>query len=901
MPGTDPELQPRPSGYRLDGSSITILVCLVVGLGITAFAYRHFIDVDHQRLHERLLRGTQTLAAYSSVSQPAPSFGQTMTALLALQQAVLDGSPLTQELLDAHTWSPQEPSVETTNLRYMPKVELQRASGEFLMQDSSGAWSAFPHIITDSHQEGVRPVSMRGEYFPILLEAAPGLAPGFSILGLNHFHDDQFHVTMDQARDGGVITTRTSFPLVTNVEPNIISHAYIALYTPGPLPTSIAERRTRHTGFISAATFVPAQGFIDFLPQSYLGLEASFIPHTDAWSTVYMDDESGAVLASEKFAYEEFTVDNQRTHILARPSWTLETTLVTNERWWALCIGLLLTTWVCSLLYFFRLRSRNLARQVETSTENLAERSRRLVEMNSALGESEQRYRMLADNVSDVIFTHDAEGICTYISPSITHHNGSHAADYLGQVIYRNFTQVSIGLYRATIAAMNASIAAGTTPAPRTLELQTAALSGGTKTIECKVSVMSGKDGKPAGYMGVARDISERKLNEAEKAALEAAFQQSQKMEAIGTLAGGVAHDFNNLLTGILGHAELLKEGKESLQEATHSVAIIETAALRARELTSQLLGFARKGHYQSVDVNLQQLLHETKNLLKRTISKNINITCDCPESALHVRGDPGQLSQVILNLAVNARDAMPQGGTLGFRLGVVDLDDTKILSAQDALPAGRYCAITVSDTGIGITPENLPHIFEPFFSDKPKGKGTGLGLAMVYGVTRSHGGSVTVSSEKDQGSVFTVYLPLATPEPAADVIAEDRVMAKGQGHVLVIDDEELIRDLAKLMLAKLGYSVELASGGEHGLELFRRHHKRFDLVIVDMNMPNMDGMACVERLVAIDPEVRIVLSTGYSQQDLGDLLHSSNIMGFLQKPYLLQELSQLLASLEAA
>jgi PAS domain S-box-containing protein len=876
-------------------NSFAIFLCCFVGLALSALGYLHFTEVDDSRLQERLLRGTQTLAAFSSVNSNTVDLNKVFTTLGTMQQQVQAGQEITLQFLDSFTYPPDAVTKESVYLRYLPKVGLKQNSKIFEMKNTRGETSEFPLAINDSHMEGVRPAGNQGEYYPILLEASTGEDNRVNVIGLNHFQDTQFHVVMDQARDSGSIVSRTSFPLVTATEPNIISHFYIALYTPGPAPLTIQERRARHTGFLSATAFTPAAGFIDFLPQSYLGLEAAFILHTEAFIADNFDPEVQNILNSGKFEMEEFTTGELRTHIIARPSYTLSNANVTSNRWWALSIGLMLTTWVCSLLWINRNRSIKLAQLVDERTHDLTERGHRL-------SESEARYRMLADNVSDVIFTHDMNGVCTYISPSITQQSGFAVEDYLGKPIHAQMTDVSATKVRNALVNVSELFDASKHPvAERTFESETRCKDGSIKMIESTITLLLDKNGKPLGCLGVSRDITERKKNEEEKAALEAAFHQSQKMEAIGTLAGGVAHDFNNLLTGILGHAELLKSDESPREERSHSVEIIETAALRAKELTSQLLGFARKGYYQSLPVNINQALKESLALLKHTLQKNIKIQVDICEQPLIVTGDPGQISQVFLNLAVNARDAMSNGGTMGFSLAEEVISGNKSTEASPAdreqLPPGKYCRITVTDTGVGIPKENIDRIFEPFFTDKPKGKGTGLGLAMVYGVTRNHGGLVTVNSEPGLGTAFTVLLPLALDVewPLKPVASKQPVT--GRGNILVIDDEDIVRELAEMMLHRLGYAVHLAEDGRKGLLYYQTHGDIIDLVIVDMSMPNMGGLECVQHLTRLNPAVKVILATGYSQDSLGDELNRPNFCGFLQKPFLLQDLSELLAS----
>ncbi len=894
-----PYLGTEPAGRaaRHGISSLVILLCLTVGLTLTYLLYLNFIRLDDERLRERVLRGTQTLAAYSS-APPTPLLVETFGVLAGLRRDLLTNPRMSQDVLDSYWWQPPPPATELISMRYMPKVSWDPSAGRFEMLDVAGDTRPFELTILDALQEGPQPTSsQRSEYFPIATYTDGGR--NLDVLGLNHFYDDTFHLAMDQARDSGLIASRTAFPIGNELELFVVTHYYIALYTAGALPTTVAERSARHTGFVSVTMFSPAESFITYLPDSYRGLETVFLTESEAFSSDNQDAEFKSILDSGKLAHDQFQNGGMTTHIFTRPSLSLERSMTTTNRWWALSIGLLVTMWLCSMLLWIRHNAGKLSRLVNERTQDLAERTRTLSDVNTALRQSETRYRMLADNASDVIFTHDMMGICTYISPSITQQNGYTVEEYVGRPIYAYMSEKSAATVKRVIDQERES--PGSVQFDKAVEYQSWCKDGSVRTLECTLSQLHAADGTPTGFLGVSRDITDRKKNEQEKAVLEEAFRQSQKMEAIGTLAGGVAHDFNNLLTGILGHAELLKDRDSQRPDIEHSVDVIETAAIRAKELTTQLLGFARKGRFQAVPVNINALLGETIALLERTIDKGIRISSIGADEKFIVTGEPSQISQILLNLAVNARDAMPQGGRMIFELDTADIDDNFNIASFDALAPGRYCVISVSDTGIGMTREKLDRIFEPFFTDKPDGKGTGLGLAMVYGVVKNHGGTVRVYSEPGKGTVFKVYLPLT--EVAEDVLPERsfKQPVAGKGRILVVDDEAIIRNLAELMLQKLGYTVVTAEDGQRALDYYRRHWQDIDLVIADMIMPNMGGLDCLRNLKDINPALKAILATGYSHDAIDDKAPNAHILGFLQKPFTFQELSELVASVTQA
>jgi len=383
--------------------------------------------------------------------------------------------------------------------------------------------------------------------------------------------------------------------------------------------------------------------------------------------------------------------------------------------------------------------------------------------------------------------------------------------------------------------------------------------------------------GKSVGRVWSFRDITERKQ-------LEQQVMQAQKMESIGTLAGGIAHDFNNLLGGILGYASLMKSKIAKDHEAFNYANIIETSATRAAELTAQLLAFARGGKYEVTVLNLNAIINETLEIIGRTIDKSIEIETHLQEGLSTVEADAVQIEQVVMNLCVNARDAMPDGGRLIIETGIERLTEEHVHSHMGA-KEGLYVGMSVTDTGIGMTKETVERIFEPFFTTKEKGKGTGLGLSMVYGVVKNHGGYVRVYSEPGEGSAFKVYLP-ANGKAELKEPSRNESPANGTEMILVVDDEEPIRSLAKDALENFGYTVLLAENGEQAIETYKTRRDEIDLVVLDMIMPKMGGRETFLNLKAMNPDVKALLSSGYSQNAKAEEILSSGVSGFVQKPY---------------
>jgi two-component system cell cycle sensor histidine kinase/response regulator CckA len=364
-------------------------------------------------------------------------------------------------------------------------------------------------------------------------------------------------------------------------------------------------------------------------------------------------------------------------------------------------------------------------------------------------------------------------------------------------------------------------------------------------------------------------------------------LRQSQKMEAMGQLAGGVAHDFNNMLGGIIGAAELLKRRVPENPEATKYTSMILEAAGRAAGLTEKLLVFSRKQTVEAVPVDLHAILRDVVAILENSIDKRVAIELDLSANESVVVGDVAQLQAVFLNLGINAAHAMPEGGRLSFRTHARDLAEADRRLFE--LKPGRYIEVEVADTGSGIPPEILPRIFEPFFTTKEPGKGTGLGLSAAFGAVQQHGGSIKVYSDVGIGTCFRVLLPLTcdvgvrpTPVPA---------YFSGKGLVLVVDDEKIMRDTARALLEDVGYRVLLADDGCQALEVFRSRLGEIDWVILDMVMPCMNGKDCFFAMRSLQPDVRIVLSSGLIGGDDLDEMMAAGLTGVIRKPFRSAEL----------
>jgi two-component system, cell cycle sensor histidine kinase and response regulator CckA len=396
---------------------------------------------------------------------------------------------------------------------------------------------------------------------------------------------------------------------------------------------------------------------------------------------------------------------------------------------------------------------------------------------------------------------------------------------------------------------------------------------------------------KLTGISGRIEDVTEEKKSDMEKKKLEAKFLQAQKMEAIGTLAGGIAHDFNNLLMGIQGYATLMLLGMGMEHPFYEKLRGIERQVKNGADLTKQLLGFARVGRYEVKSTNLNEILSRTADLFGRT-KKEIAISENYQPNLWTVDVDRGQMEQVLFNLYVNAWQAMPEGGSLYLETQNVELDEKYV--QHYFVKQGRYVKMMVVDTGIGMDAQTRARLFEPFFTTKEMGRGTGLGLATVYGIVKAHGGFINVYSEKGQGTAFKIYLPASDKKVLKEDIAPQALLG-GSETILVVDDEETIVNVTKEILESLGYRVFTAASGMEAIDTYRGKKEEISLVILDMVMPEMSGGETFDRIKEINPEVKVILSSGYSLNGQASSIMERGCRSFIQKPFNSKELSSII------
>ena len=395
--------------------------------------------------------------------------------------------------------------------------------------------------------------------------------------------------------------------------------------------------------------------------------------------------------------------------------------------------------------------------------------------------------------------------------------------------------------------------------------------------------------------INVTRDISELKQAQAEKERLEAQLNQAQKMEALGTLAGGIAHDFNNILASIIGHSELALDELPADSTAAGKIRRVVKAGGRAKDLVTQILTFSRKLEPELKSIDLNQIVDQTKIMLGRAIPKMVDIERRLAENLWPVNADSGQMIQLVMNLWTNASDAMPDGGRLVIETANVTLDQPNGDEWTDK-GTGKFVRLTISDTGCGMDRETQKHIFDPFFTLKEVGKGTGLGLATVYGIVKNHCGQIECRSEPGRGTTFRIYLPAADTDPTEPIRAKDPgQVLDGNETILLVDDEMDLRQLGQAILNRQGYRVLLAQTGEEALEIYDRQRSGIDLIILDISMPGMGGKACLERLLQIDPGIKVIIASGYSLNGAVADVTASGAAAYIAKPFSRSDLLQLI------
>ncbi len=491
------------------------------------------------------------------------------------------------------------------------------------------------------------------------------------------------------------------------------------------------------------------------------------------------------------------------------------------------------------------------------------------------LKKAEERYRLLFENATDAIFIAQDEKI-KFPNPKTLEILGLDAQ----QIEKMSFAQFIHPDDRDMIMNRYVRRLAGETNLPATYAFRIINTAGRHYTLQISTVTITW-EGRPA-TLSFIRDITEQKK-------LEANLRQAQKLEAVGTLAGGIAHDFNNILMGIQGRVSMMLADLDSSHPHYEHLKGIQSYVRSATGLTGQLLGFAKGGKYEVKPTNLNTLLEQSAEMFGRT-RKEIRIICKLEENLWPAEVDRGQMTQVLLNLYVNAWQAMSRGGDLYLQTDNLIVDET-FAQSREIVP-GRYIKISITDTGVGMDEAVKARIFDPFFTTKAMGRGTGLGLASAYGIIKNHSGTINVYSEVGQGTTFTIYLPASDKQVATESHPASELV-RGNESVLLVDDETMVLEVGRKMLKKLGYQVLTAGSGRMALDILKTRPSEIDLIILDMIMPEIGGGETFDRIQQIAPGIKVLLSSGYSINGQAIEILRRGCDGFIQKPFGLNDLSE--------
>ena len=499
------------------------------------------------------------------------------------------------------------------------------------------------------------------------------------------------------------------------------------------------------------------------------------------------------------------------------------------------------------------------------------------------LQECESKYRLLAENISDVIWTTDLEGSITFITPSSENLYGYSSEEMLGMPLEETLSPQSVPIVKKMIGDALADYKGAVL-----ITIDTRHKNGQMVPVEIIADFLWDENGIPTGITGVSRDISKRKL-------LEKQLIEAQKMESVGRLAGGVAHDFNNLLTVILSCAEVVAAGMREDDPIMEDIRDIRKAGKRAASLTRQLLAFSRRQMIQPQIMDLNELIADLERMLRRLIGADIDMPFTPTPGLWKVEADPGQIEQIIVNITINARDAMPDGGRLTIETANVELDE-EYVDYRSMVTPGEYVMIAITDTGCGMDAETMKNVFEPFFTTKETGKGTGLGLSVAYGIVKQHKGNIWVYSEPEKGTVFKIYLPRCLKKSGQEYRSRAPIKIaelRGSETVLAVDDDDTILRAVVRMLKQHGYNMLQAANGEEAKVVADEYEGPIHLLLTDVVMPGMSGRETAESVLVGRSEMNLLFMSGYTGNAIAHHGVLDPEVNFISKPFSSDDLAR--------
>ncbi|OHD70990.1 MAG: hypothetical protein A2W19_07655 [Spirochaetes bacterium RBG_16_49_21] len=544
----------------------------------------------------------------------------------------------------------------------------------------------------------------------------------------------------------------------------------------------------------------------------------------------------------------------------------------------------IVSAWQINFLRRWEFLSREKEKEARAAAERELSERRRVEE---ALRESEEKYRTILETMQEGLFENDLKGNYTYVNDAACRMHGFQREEFIG-MNYRSVFPPEAARFLSD--AYRRIYKTGETEL--LMDHEVTRRDGSIRIHQANVELVRDSSGRPIGFRTLAWDVTERRKIEKEKAQLEEQLVQAQKMESVGRLAGGVAHDFNNMLGVILGYAELIRLRLPRNDPLLKELLEIERAAARSRDLAGQLLAFSRKQIITPVLVDLNDLIMSMEKTLSRLIGEDVDLQFYPGGDLWKIKFDPSQMQQVLINLAANARDAMPAGGKLTIETANLCLNEAYCKIHLGFSP-GYYVLLGVSDDGAGMDKETLQHLFEPFFTTKEAGRGTGLGLATVYGIVKQNNGFINVYSEPGKGTTFKIYISRSLEEGDMQKGAEEELVASGSGTVLLVEDDDMVRAMTSEMLEEIGYTVVAAGSPAEAESLCENGDVHIDLLLTDVVMPGISGKELRDRIQAKRPVIKVLFMSGYTSNVIAHHGVLEAGVHFIQKPFSMNDLAR--------